>query len=146
MLQKSRQARGWVCTADVTPDQIVGVSYLPKNAMIDLMTSIDMQKQYALERLMESHFPHLFYKNYLLNTPQYYKALVKKSTSRSTSKERERTVMLDQHYQRRLDNEIGLDRLPESIGGSNPTRLGEYTNFFDKAFENSFVHCKLGFV
>lgn len=129
----------------VTQDQVVVISVLAQDDMMELYESIDPQIEEKILEFLNRHFPRIFHRNYLLNTPSMFSDLFEISSIFSNTGTTKKTLILTKSYHDELDRHIGLDRLPKCIGGTNPVPLEQRRNFYDKAFEKSFKHCRLGY-
>lgn len=124
--------------AGLTLDKFICISYLEPKDIGDLNASIIRQKDKIVSKFIQTYFPHLFHKNYVLNSPTFIFIMFKAISLFMSSKMLKTMVLLRSNYHETLDKDIGLDRLPKCIGGTNPVPIDEYKNFFDAKYEESF--------
>ena len=131
--------------AALISDQIVIVTYIPKGRIFELVTVVDIEKEEKINEYFFYFYPQLIHKDYNLNISNSLSFLAKISSCCGNQNALKVTVVLGENFQKQLDKEIGLKRLPICIGGVNPIPLSKYKNFFDLAFEKSFIDGRLGF-
>ena len=122
------------------------MSFLDKSVPDELVVSIETRKENDVQELFYRHYPHVFYKVCSLNRSFFITLINKIGKCFSSRPEERRSVTFGENYKDQLNLEIDLSRLPTCIGGTNPTPVDQYNNFFDKAFDKSFAEGRLGFV
>lgn len=128
----------------VTADQIIWIIHLEKDNISEIAESETRKGDDKFRKSLIKNFPHLFHRVYILNVPKFYMIIFKAISLFMSKKSVEEVKLLSYDYHAKLDKKIGLRRLPKCVGGTNPESLENYTNFFDKHFEASFLMKKIG--
>lgn len=112
------------------------------------MKAISSSEVKKKDKLVKEHFKdcysHLVHKSFMLNISTFEKMAFKAMSVFMSKKMVKKMNLLGKDFHKTLDKEIGLSRLPTSIGGSNPTALKDYINIFDEELEASYQECRLG--
>ena len=90
------------------------------------------------QELFDLNYPNATKNVYLINAPGIFQIVWKACTWFMTEKTLNKIHILGDNYMKVLDEKIGIENLPTSIGGKNPTPIREYKNFWDKELELSY--------
>lgn len=93
--------------------------------------------------LFEQNYPEIVHKVYLINVPTLFQVVYKACSWFLSKKTIARIHMYGDDYHEELDKVVGLENLPESIGGKNPTPINDYKNFWDDELEMSYKEQRL---
>ena len=120
------------------------VIYLEEDALKAMSDPAVKQKDESFKEHFNDCYAPLFHKNYLLNTSKFENFAFKAMSLFSNKSIFNKTQLLGKNFTQKLDKAVGLHRLPQCVGGTNPIPLADFKNFFDQEIEASFEKRRLG--
>lgn len=123
---------------------MVRILVMNKDNSGELFSGDTKKKHQKARETVEQYFPNIIKKAYVLNPPKMLLIMFKALSWTMGKKKRERFCPLGSDAAKILDKEIGLDRLPACVGGTNSTPVDKYDNFWDEEMKKSFAENRLG--
>ena len=116
---------------------IVDLSNFTLGGVLDSKFKEGQQKG---QELFELNYPNITKNVYLINAPTVFQLVWKACSWFLSKKTLEKICFLGNNYLEILDQKVGIDNLPTSIGGNNPTSIRDYKNFWDHEVALSYKH------